>query len=148
MSRHIIACFLSCFLLLWCINEVRSFPFQFEFDTYVLDNFLFHIFSKFTYVSDEEQYGEDRKISFAKQVKEGKNFKGDCDDFAYTVRDLLIERGYKAITVIVRTPPISGSILHMVVMVDDKYMIDNRYPFVRTWEQGIKGSQYLELNRK
>ena len=148
MSRHIIACFLGCFLLLWCINEVRSFPFQFEFDTYVLDNFLFHIFSKFTYVADEEQYGEDRRISFAKEIKEGKTFKGDCDDFAYTVRDLLIERGYKAITVIVRTPPISGSILHMVVMVDDKYMIDNRYPFVRTWEQGIKGSQYLELNRK
>ena len=144
MSRHIIACFLSCFLLLWCINEVRSFPSQFN----SLDGFLFHVLSKFTYVSDYDQYGEDRKISFAKEIKEGKSFKGDCDDFAYTVRDLLIQKGYKAVTVIVRTPPISGSVLHMVVKVDDKYMIDNRYPFVRTWEQGIKGSQYLELYRK
>ena len=90
-------------------------------------------------------YGRDRKISFAKQVKEGKSFKGDCDDFAYTIRDLLIEKGHAVQTVIVRTPKVSGSILHMVVKVDNEYMIDNRYPFVRFWKDGVKGSQYKVL---
>ena len=113
-----------------------------------LDQVLLDTLRKFEYVSDEDQYGEDRKISFAKQVKEGKTFKGDCDDFAYTIRDLLKEKGHKVTTVIVRIPKISGSKLHMVVKVDDKYMIDNRHPFVRTWEQGVKGSMYKVLSIK
>ena len=39
-----------------------------------LDQVLLDTLRKFEYVSDEDQYGEDRKISFAKQVKEGKTF--------------------------------------------------------------------------
>ena len=144
MYRKIITILLSSFLLLWFLDEVRSFTSNPE----TLDDILLNVFKKFTYITDKEQYGEDRKISFAKQVKEGKSFKGDCDDFAYTIRDLLIEKGYKAITVLVRTPPVSNSILHMVVKVDDKYMIDNRHPFVRTWKQGVTGSQYHVLSVK
>ena len=110
-----------------------------------LDRVLFDTLKRFYYVSDYVQYGHDRKVSFAKEVKQGKDFRGDCDDFAYTIRDILREKGHKAQTVIVRTSAISGLRKHMVVMVDYKYMIDNRYPFVRLWEKGVEGSQYKVL---
>ncbi len=141
MNRNITTCLLSTILFFWALvswSRVTSVNKD-------LDNVLSDTLRKFSYVSDKEQYGGDRKISFAKQVKEGKGFKGDCDDFAYTIRDLLLEKGHAVQTVIVRTPKVSGSILHMVVKVDSKYMIDNRYPFVRFWEDGVKGSQYKVL---
>jgi predicted transglutaminase-like cysteine proteinase len=112
-----------------------------------LDSVLLDTLKKFHYVSDYVQYGHDKRVSFAKEVKEGKDFRGDCDDFAYTIRDILREKGHKVQEVIVRTSKSSGSIIHMVVKVDDKYMIDNRYPFVRLWEKGMKDSQYKFLTR-
>ena len=112
-----------------------------------LDKVLLDTLKKFHYVSDYVQYGRDKRVSFAKEVKEGKDFRGDCDDFAYTIRDILREKGHKVQEVIVRTSKASGSIIHMVVKVDDKYMIDNRYPFVRLWENGVKGSQYKLLTK-
>ena len=141
MNRNIKTCLLSITLFFWalvCWSRVISVNRD-------LDNVLSDTLRKFSYVSDKEQYGRDRKISFAKQVKEGKGFKGDCDDFAYTIRDLLREKGYTVQTVIVRTSKISGSILHMVVKINNKYMIDNRYPYVRFWKDGVNGSQYKVL---
>ena len=141
MTRKVIACLISITLFFWAlVSWSRVTSVNKDLDIVLLDTLR-----KFSYVSDKEQYGGDRKISFAKQVKEGKSFKGDCDDFAYTIRDLLLEKGHIVQTVIVRTSKISGSILHMVVKVDSKYMIDNRYPFVRFWEDGVKGSQYKVL---
>ena len=141
MSGKIIACLLSITLIFWALVCWSGAP-SVNKD---LDIVISDTLRKFSYVSDKEQYGGDRKISFAKQVKEGKSFKGDCDDFAYTIRDLLLEKGHTVQTVIVRTSKISGSIVHMVVKVDNKYMIDNRYPYVRLWNDGVKGSQYKVL---
>ena len=112
-----------------------------------LDKVLLDTLKRFHYVSDYVQYGRDKRVSFAKEVKEGKDFRGDCDDFAYTIRDILREKGHTVQTVIVRTSKLSGSLIHMVVKVDDMYMIDNRYPFVRLWENGVKGSQYKLLTK-
>ena len=142
MSGKITASLLSISIFFWALVCWSGVP-SVNKD---LDIVLLDTLRKFSYVSDEEQYGGDRKVSFAKEVKEGKSFKGDCDDFAYTIRDLLLEKGHTVQTVIVRTSKISGSILHMVVKVDNKYMIDNRYPFVRLWEDGVKGSQYKVLS--
>jgi predicted transglutaminase-like cysteine proteinase len=141
MSGKIIACLLGITLIFWALVCWSGAP-SVNKD---LDIVISDTLRKFSYVSDKEQYGGDRKISFAKQVKEGKSFKGDCDDFAYTIRDLLLEKGHTVQTVIVRTSKISGSIVHMVVKVDNKYMIDNRYPYVRLWNDGVKGSQYKVL---
>ena len=141
MSGKITASLLSISIFFWALVCWSGVP-SVNKD---LDIVLLDTLRKFSYVSDKEQYGGDRKVSFAKEVKEGKSFKGDCDDFAYTIRDLLLEKGHTVQTVIVRTSKISGSILHMVVKVDNKYMIDNRYPFVRLWNDGVKGSQYKVL---
>ena len=96
-------------------------------------------------MSDIEQYGKDHRVSFAHDVKNNRDFAGDCDDFAYTIRDLLEEQGYTTETYLVRTSMISGSTLHMILKVKDGqkyYMVDNRYPTVRTWENGMNGSMY------
>jgi predicted transglutaminase-like cysteine proteinase len=103
------------------------------------------VYSKFNYVSDIEQYGRDYRVSFAQDVKNNQDFRGDCDDFAYTMRELLQEQGYHIETYLVRTYVLSGGELHMVLRVkegNEYYMVDNRYPTVRTWENGMSGSMY------
>ena len=103
------------------------------------------VYSKFNYVSDIEQYGMEHVVSSAKAVKSGRDFRGDCDDFVYTMRDLLHEQGYYTETHLVRTYVLSGSDLHVVLKVrenDEYYMVDNRYPAIRTWEDGMSGSRY------
>ena len=103
------------------------------------------VYSKFNYVSDIEQYGMDYKVSSAHAVKSGRDFRGDCDDFVYTMRELLHEQGYATETYLVRTYVLSGGELHMVLRVkegNEYYMVDNRYPGIRTWEKGMSGSMY------
>ena len=106
------------------------------------------VYSKFNYVSDTEQYGMEYKVSSAYAVKNNQDFRGDCDDFAYTMRDLLQEQGYTTETHIVQTYILSGAHPHMVLKVregDEYYMVDNRYPGIRTWENGMSGSMYTVL---
>ena len=113
--------------------------------SYLLCTLLGDLYSKFDYVSDMEQYGRDHRISFAYDVKNNRDFRGDCDDFAYTMRDLLEEQGYTTETFLVKTYVLSGAQPHMVLRVkegDEYYMVDNRYPTVRTWDTGMAGSMY------
>ena len=113
--------------------------------SYLLCTIFADTYSKFHYVSDIEQYGMDYRVSFASAVKNNQNFRGDCDDFAYTMRDLLHEQGYTTETYLVRTYVLSGASLHMVLRVKEGkeyYMVDNRYPSVRTWDIGMTGSMY------
>ena len=103
------------------------------------------VYSKFNYVSDIEQYGMEYVVSSAKAVKSGRDFRGDCDDFVYTMRDLLDEQGYYTEIYLVRTYVLSGSDLHVVLKVrenNEYYMVDNRYPAIRTWKNGMSGSKY------
>ena len=113
--------------------------------SYLLCSIFGDTYSKFNYVSDIEQYGRDYRVSFAQDVKNNRDFRGDCDDFAYTMRDLLHEQGYDTELYLVRTYVLSGAQSHMVLRVregDKYYMVDNRYPMVRTWENGMTGSMY------
>ena len=113
--------------------------------SYLLCTLFGNVYSKFNYVSDIEQYGRDYRVSFADAVKNNQDFRGDCDDFAYTMRDLLHEQGYTTETYLVRTYVLSGAALHMVLRVkegDEYYMVDNRYPTIRTWYNGMTGSMY------
>ena len=78
-------------------------------------------------------------------MKNGRDFRGECDDFAYTMRDLLEEQGYTTETFLVKTYVLSGGKRHMVLRVqenDEYYMVDNRYPTIRTWDTGMNGSMY------
>ena len=114
--------------------------------SYLLCSIFGDVYSKFHYVSDIEQYGiEEYRVSFAHAVRNNQDFRGDCDDFAYTMRDLLHEQGYTTETYLVRTYVLSGAALHMVLRVkegNEYYMVDNRYPSVRTWDIGMTGSMY------
>ena len=113
--------------------------------SYLLCSLFGDTYSKFNYTSDIEQYGRDYRVSFAQAVKNHRDFRGDCDDFAYTMRDLLEEQGYTTETFLVKTYVLSGAQPHMVLRVkegDEYYMVDNRYPTVRTWDNGISGSMY------
>ena len=113
--------------------------------SYLLCSIFGDTYSKFNYVSDIEQYGRDYRVSFAQDVKNNRDFRGDCDDFAYTMRELLHEQGYTTETYLVRTSMLTGAVLHMVLKVkegNEYYMVDNRYPMVRTWENGMTGSMY------
>ncbi len=113
--------------------------------SYLLCSIFGDTYSKFNYVSDIEQYGRDYRVSFAQDVKNNRDFRGDCDDFAYTMRELLHEQGYTTETYLVRTSMLTGAVLHMVLKVkegNEYYMVDNRYPSVRTWENGMDGSMY------
>jgi len=116
----------------------------------VKDIFLF-AYRNFDYKTDLERFGvSDYRKSFYDDLKQNKRFSGDCDDFAYTVRDLLVEKGYKPELWIVAVPPriwrngVPG--YHMVVKVQDKngfvWMLDNRYPRPRKWLRGVRGSMY------
>ena len=119
--------------------------------SYLLCTLFGDVYSKFNYVSDIEQYGRDHRVSFAQNVRNAENFRGDCDDFAYTLRELLHEQGYNTEVYIVRTYALSGGELHMVLKVEDGneyYMADNRYPTVRTWENGMSGSMYTILRKE
>ena len=116
--------------------------------SYLLCSLFGDVYSKFSYVSDIEQYGMEHKVSFAHAVKNNQDFRGDCDDFAYTMRDLLQEQGYTTETHIVQTYILSGELSHMRLKVkegDEYYMVDNRYPTIRTWENGMSGSRYTVL---
>ena len=109
------------------------------------------VYSKFNYVSDIEQYGMEYKVSSAHAVKNNQDFRGDCDDFAYTMRELLQEQGYVTETYIVKTYVLSGGKLHMVVRVregNEYYMVDSRYPTIRTWENGMSGSMYTMMRKE
>ena len=113
--------------------------------SYLLCSIFGDTYSKFNYVSDIEQYGRDYRVSFAQDVKNNQDFRGDCDDFAYTMRDLLHEQGYTTELYLVRTYVLSGAQSHMVLKVregHEYYMVDNRYPMIRTWENGMTGSMY------
>ena len=88
--------------------------------SYLLCSLFGDVYSKFNYISDIEQYGmPEYRVSFAQAVKNNQDFRGDCDDFAYTMRELLHEQGYDTEIYIMKTYIMSGSKPHMVLRVKE-----------------------------
>ena len=105
-------------------------------------------YKQFNYVSDDIQYGGDYRVSHASTVKAGNTFDGDCDDFVYTIEELLGEANIKSFKYTVRVYMTNQ--LHMILKVKhhrEWYMVDNRYPAIRKWQDGIMGSMYTEVKR-
>lgn len=106
------------------------------------------LFSLFVYTSDMEQYGvvDDRR-SHAEAVRAGQKFKDDCDGFALTAIELLRDDGIPAWIITVSVPKVAGGGAHMIVGLKDTatgtvYVLDNRYPGLRTMRQALGGSLY------
>lgn len=98
----------------------------------------------FLYKADQPVYGKDDWRSHAQSVREGRFFEDDCDGFAITCADLLLEQGYKPELWICSVPLGQGR--HMVCQVDG-LILDNRYPGIRTIKEAERGSLYRWARR-
>jgi len=91
----------------------------------------------FIYKSDDELYSRDKWVSHIDKVKSKQYFKGDCDDFALTLYDLLIERGYSPVFYIVKTPRNYHAVLWVNGMI-----IDNTLSHVVFWNAAVTYHKY------
>ena len=126
-------------------NNVATLPLSTPEEIYVA------LFRAFTFVADEAQYGmEEDQRTHADAVRQGKKFRDDCDGFAITARDLLQSAGIPAWLVIVRNRKnltVNDNGRHMFTAFRDPKdgvikTLDNRYVYIRTYENTISGSMY------
>ena len=97
------------------------------------------VFSLFTYIYDKKQYlQEEHWTSHADDVKEGKAFSDDCDGFALTCCELLLEAGFdRSIVKAIICDTETGE-SHLVCGIDlegTTYILDNRYDYVFDWSK-------------
>lgn len=90
----------------------------------LLSDILDRVHDGFTYVTDEEQYGEVESWDMPDDVD---NVSDDCDGFALACRQLVREAGLESRLVICKTETGEG---HMVLAVGN-YILDNRYNRVK-----------------
>jgi predicted transglutaminase-like cysteine proteinase len=86
----------------------------------------------FTYEEDTPtEVGDEPWNSFARTVRNGEPFVGDCDDFALTCAELLLARGVPADEVHVITCYTETGVYHAVALAGD-WVLDNRHRSVRS----------------
>lgn len=93
----------------------------------------------FTYVFDKKQYlKEEHWTSHADDVNEGKPFSDDCDGFALTCCELLIQEGFERSIVKAIICDTETGESHLVCGIDlegTTYILDNRYDYVFDWSK-------------
>lgn len=81
--------------------------------------------------------------SFIDKLRLFKRFKGDCDDFALTCADALMDEGVPPESLMLAVCLIAPKQGHAVLIVDDKWLVDNRQETVIPWRRAgytwIKG---------
>lgn len=96
------------------------------------------VFSLFDYVHDIDNYMmEEHWTSHAAAVNEGKRFKDDCDGFAFTCCELLIEAGVPRediLFIICKTETGEGHAVCGLHEGDVTFILENRYRQVYDWE--------------
>jgi predicted transglutaminase-like cysteine proteinase len=89
------------------------------------------VWSLFDYTSDDKNFKQpEHWMSHAKEVKEGKRFKDDCDGFALTCCELLIEAGFPKEDVKMVVCQVEDGGWHAVCGIDIEdttYILDNRF---------------------
>lgn len=92
----------------------------------------------FTYVHDHRQYMVDEHwTSHAKLVQEGKMFTDDCDGYACTMAELLLDEGVPASDIHLVYCICENGEAHLVCACTDDnktYVAENRYRSVYDWE--------------
>lgn len=96
-----------------------------------------NVFSKFIYVHDDKNYGvmEDWR-SHAKTVNEGSKFKDDCDGFAFTMCELMLEAGFdksKVMFIVCETETQEGHAVAGCEIDGVTYIAENRFQTVEDW---------------
>jgi predicted transglutaminase-like cysteine proteinase len=91
----------------------------------------------FNYVHDDKQYMmEEHWTSHADEVNEGKEFTDDCDGFALTCAELLMQAGVpkdKLSAVYCVTETGEGHLVTGVVVGDKTIIMENRFKKVYDW---------------
>ena len=93
----------------------------------------------FNYVSDERQYNvPEHWTSHAKEVNEGKLFSDDCDGFAFTCCELLIESGVdrsNILFIVCETETGEGHAVCGFTDGETTWILENRYDHVYDWNK-------------
>jgi predicted transglutaminase-like cysteine proteinase len=96
------------------------------------------VFSLFDYVHDIDNYMMmEHWTSHAAAVNEGKRFRDDCDGFAMTCCELLIEAGVpreNILFIICKTETGEGHAVCGVHIDDTTYILENRYREIYDWK--------------
>lgn len=99
------------------------------------------VFKLFNYEFDNRNYGvmEDWR-SHAKAVNEGKEFTDDCDGFAFTMCELMIEQGYprdKVLFIVCETETGEGHAVSGFSADGTTYIAENRFRHAYDWNDRI-----------
>lgn len=118
----------------------------------ILDKLLTKVHSKFIYKFDEDNYGviEDWR-SKAKEVMQGRKFVDDCDGFAMTMCELMLEYGFDPASVsfiVCETETGEG---HAIAGYTDErttWIAENRYYDVYDWNKrsGYKYFYFMKFD--
>lgn len=100
------------------------------------------VFKLFNYKHDDKNYGvmEDWR-SHAQLVNESKEFTDDCDGFAFTMCELMIEAGYpkdKIMFIVCETETGEGHAVSGCEIGGTTYIAENRYNYVYDWNSKPK----------
>jgi predicted transglutaminase-like cysteine proteinase len=95
------------------------------------------VWRHFNYVHDDKNYGvmEDWR-SHAKAVNEGVQFKDDCDGYAFTMVELMIEAGFprdKVMFIVCETETGEGHAVSGFEVDGITYIAENRFDYVYDW---------------
>lgn len=116
------------------------------------------VLNLFTYVSDQKNYGKSEDWrSHAKSVNEGKEFKDDCDGFALTCAELILEEGVDRERVKIIICETETNEMHLVcgVDIDDDpdfgkttLICDNRNKTVKAWNEmrNYKWNYFMKMS--
>jgi predicted transglutaminase-like cysteine proteinase len=96
------------------------------------------VFALFKYEYDERNYGvmEDWR-SHASLVNEGKQFVDDCDGYAFTMCELMLEQGYpkdKVMFIVCETETGEGHAVCGFETDGVTYIAENRFRYVYDWK--------------
>lgn len=111
------------------------------------------VWNLFNYVHDDKQYNvPEHWTSHAKEVNEGKQFYDDCDGFAFTCCELLIENDVdrKDIMFIVcKTETGEGHAVCGVSTEETTWILENRYERVYDWNKrsGYEWMYYMKFDQ-
>lgn len=106
----------------------------------------------FFYQHDDKNYGvmEDWR-SHAKAVNENKQFIDDCDGFAFTMCELMIEQGYprdKVMFIVCKTETGESHAVSGCEIDGVTYIAENRYKYVYDWNSkpGYEWLYYMKFD--
>jgi len=111
------------------------------------------VFNLFEYQFDNKNYGvmEDWR-SHAKTVNENKVFVDDCDGFAFTMVELMIEQGFpreNVMFIVCKTETGEGHAVSGCEIDGKTYIAENRYRRVYEWDDkaGYEWNFYMKFDQ-